>query len=146
MGRLEWLKARYGETRPVDFSRRMAAEWARQRNAYPQLAPGAAAPAGLPQWQSIGPTRATKTENGIKLSVTDSGRVRNILPHPSDPNTVYVLSSSGGIWKTTNFESPYPSWTPITDKAITTSGGAAALGRSPQTVYYGACTAPPTAA
>lgn len=137
MGRLEWLKARYGATRPADFSRRIAQEWAKQRNTYPQLAPGAAPPAGVPQWQSIGPTRAVKTQNDIQLSVTDSGRLRNILPHPTDPNTVYLLSSSGGIWKTSNFESPYPTWTPITDKVITTSGGAAALGRSPQTLYYG---------
>lgn len=137
LGRLEWLKARYGATLPADFSRRMAQEWSRQRSMYPQLAPGATAPAGVPQWQSIGPTRATKTENGIKLSVTDSGRLRTILPHPTDPNTVYVLSSSGGIWKTSNFEAPYPTWTPITDKVITTSGGAAAFGRDPQTLYFG---------
>jgi photosystem II stability/assembly factor-like uncharacterized protein len=137
LGRLEWLKARYGATLPPDFSRRMAQEFYKQRSSYPQLAPGAVAPAGVPQWQSIGPTRANKTENGIKLSVTDSGRVRNILPHPTDPNTLYLLSSSGGIWKTTNFEAPYPAWTPITDKVITTSGGAAAFGRNPQTLYYG---------
>ncbi|TFW33625.1 WD40/YVTN/BNR-like repeat-containing protein [Massilia horti] len=137
MGRLEWLKARYGATLPPDFSRRMAQEFQDQRNTYPQLAPGATAPNGVPRWQSIGPSRANKTENEIKLSVTDSGRLRNILPHPSDPNTVYLLSSSGGIWKTTNFEAPYPTWAPITDKVITTSGGAAALGRNPQTLYYG---------
>ena len=137
MGRLEWQKARYGATMPGDFSQRMAQEFYRQRTTYPQLAPGAAAPAGVPAWQSIGPTRANKTENGIKLSVTDSGRLRNILPHPTDPNTMYVLSSSGGIWKTTNFEAPYPAWSPITDKVITTSGGAAAMGRDPQTLYYG---------
>ena len=44
MGRLEWLKARYGASLPADFSRRMAQEWANQRSAYPQLAPGAAPP------------------------------------------------------------------------------------------------------
>jgi photosystem II stability/assembly factor-like uncharacterized protein len=137
MGRLEWQKARYGATLPADFSQRMAQEFYRQRSTYPQLAPGAAAPAGVPAWQSIGPTRANKAENGIKLSKTDSGRLRNIMPHPTDPNTMYVLSSSGGIWKTTNFEAPYPSWNPITDKAITTSGGFAAMGRDPQTLYYG---------
>ncbi|MGZ5199140.1 MAG: WD40/YVTN/BNR-like repeat-containing protein [Telluria sp.] len=137
LGRLEWLKARYGEKLPADFSRRMAQEFYKQRSSYPQLAPGASAPAGVPRWQSIGPTRANKTQNGIKLSVTDSGRLRNILPDPNDPNTVYVLSSSGGIWKTTHFEAPYPTWNPITDKAITTSGGAAAFGRNSQTIYYG---------
>lgn len=137
MGRLEWQKARYGATVPADFSQRMAQEFYNQRAAYPQLAPGATAAAGVPRWQSIGPTRANKTENGIKLSVTDSGRLRNIMPHPTDPNTVYVLSSSGGMWKTSNFESPYPTWSPITDKVITTSGGAAAMGRDPNTLYYG---------
>lgn len=110
MGRLEWQKARFGATLPADFSQRMAQEFYRQRSTYPQLAPGAAVPA----WQSIGPTRANKTENGIKLSVTDSGRLRTITPHPTDPNTVYVLSSSGGIWKTTNFEAPYPTWASTT--------------------------------
>lgn len=136
-GRLEWQKARFGATLPADFSRRMAAELSRQRSTYPQLAPGASPPAGVPVWTSIGPTRANKTQNDIKLSKTDSGRLRNILPHPTDPNTMYVLSSSGGIWKTTSFESPYPNWVPITDKVITTSGGAAALGGSPNTLYYG---------
>jgi photosystem II stability/assembly factor-like uncharacterized protein len=137
LGRLEWLKARFGATMPADFSQRMIQEWSRQRSTYPQLAPGATPPAGVAQWQSIGPTRAVKTQNYYSLQVTDSGRLRNIMPHPSDPNTVYVLSSSGGIWKTGNFESPYPTWTPITDKVITTSGGSAALGRDPNTLYYG---------
>ncbi|TFV93869.1 hypothetical protein E4K72_19185 [Oxalobacteraceae bacterium OM1] len=136
IGRLEWLKARYG-TLPADFSRRMAQELQRQRSSYPELAPGATPPAGVPVWQSIGPTRANREQNDLKLIRTDSGRLRNILPHPTDPNTVYVLSSSGGIWKTTNFQAPYPAWTPITDKVITTSGGAAAMGRDPQTLYYG---------
>ncbi len=135
-GRLEWQKARYGAL-PADFSKRVAAELARQRKLYPGQAPGAMQAAGIPVWNSIGPARANKTENGIKLSVTDSGRLRTIMPHPTDPNTVYVLSSSGGIWKTTNFESPYPTWSPITDKVITTSGGAAAFGRDPQTLFYG---------
>ena len=136
LGRLEWTKARFG-TIPADFSQKMIAELQRQRITYPQLAPGATPPAGTPLWTSIGPTRANKTQNDIKLSVTDSGRLRNILPHPTDANTLYVLSSSGGLWKTTNFESPYPDWVPVTDKVVTTSGGAAAMGRDPDTLYYG---------
>lgn len=135
-GRMEWTKARYGVI-PADFSQNILNELQRQRSSYPQLAPGATPPAGTPVWTSIGPTRANKTQNGIKLSVTDSGRLRNILPHPTDPNTLYVLSSSGGVWKTSNFESPYPNWVPITDKVITTSGGALAMGRNPDTLYFG---------
>jgi len=136
IGRLEWLKARYGAV-PADFSRRVVQALAAQRSKYPQLAPGAAPPAGVPVWTSIGPTRANREQNGLKLNKTDSGRLRTILPHPTDPNTVYVLSSSGGMWKTSNFESAYPTWLPITDQVITTSGGAAAMGRNPQTLFYG---------
>ena len=116
LGRLEWTKARFG-TIPADFSQKMIAELQRQRSTYPQLAPGATPPVGAPAWTSIGPTRANKTQNDIKLSVTDSGRLRNILPHPTDANTLYVLSSSGGLWKTTNFESPYPDWVPVTERS-----------------------------
>ncbi len=136
-GYVEWQKARFGATLPADYSRRMAAEFAKQRSTYPDLAPGAKAPYGIPSWTSIGPTEAKREQNGVTLKVTDSGRLRNILPHPTDPNIVYVLSSSGGLWKTTNFEDRNPDWIPITDKTITTSGGAAALGRNPNTLYYG---------
>lgn len=136
LGRLEWQKARYGVL-PEDFSQRMIDEINRQRALYPDLAPGATPAPGTPVWTSIGPTRANKTQNDIKLEVTDSGRLRNILPDPTDPNKVYLLSSSGGIWKTTNFEAAYPTWVPITDKVITTSGGSAALGRNSDTLYYG---------
>jgi len=37
-----------------------------------------------------------------------------ILPHPTDPDTVYVLSAGGGLWKTTNFRSPNHKWRPLT--------------------------------
>jgi hypothetical protein len=30
------------------------------------------------------------------------GRIRSILVHPNSPNTMYIGSVSGGIWKTTN--------------------------------------------
>ncbi|MHB1686873.1 MAG: FlgD immunoglobulin-like domain containing protein [Ignavibacteriaceae bacterium] len=40
------------------------------------------------------------------------GRVRAIVVSPSDPNTVYIGSVSGGIWKTTNGGT---SWFPLDD-------------------------------
>ena len=41
--------------------------------------------------------------------------------HPSQRTARLLMgmplaSVAGGIWKTSNFESPYPTWTPITDK------------------------------
>lgn len=40
------------------------------------------------------------------------GRADRIAFHPTDPNTYYVGSSGGGLWKTTNDGT---SWTPLTD-------------------------------
>lgn len=110
---------------------------ARQRQLFPQLMPGAAAPTGTPVWTSIGPTKTEHIENGVKLNLTDSGRMRSILPHPTDPNTVYLLTNGGGLWKTNNFLSEKPNWTALTDTQPTTSGGAAALGKDPNTIYLG---------
>src|SRR5262249_7261535 len=40
-------------------------------------------------------------------------------------------------WKTTNFQKNKPDWVALTDGLITTSGGAAAFGRTPDTIYLG---------
>jgi photosystem II stability/assembly factor-like uncharacterized protein len=136
-GRLEWTRARFSDAKPKDYSARVVKELAAQRSKYPELAPGAAGRSGVPTWRSIGPADAKKAQNFYTLKVTDSGRIRNILPHPTDPNTVYILSSGGGIWKTTNFERKNPTWKSVTDQVITTSGGAAAMGRNPNTLYFG---------
>ncbi|MGH7151134.1 MAG: WD40/YVTN/BNR-like repeat-containing protein, partial [Planctomycetota bacterium] len=40
------------------------------------------------------------------------GRVRSILPHPTDPDTLFAGSVSGGIWKTTDGGS---SWSAVDD-------------------------------
>ena len=91
-----------------------------------------------PAWVNIGPFGQQFGQNGSFTGQTiDSGRLRTILVHPTDGNTVYVLSSGGGLWKTSNFESAVPSWTPLTDFLPTTAGGAAAFGRVPATIYLG---------
>lgn len=40
-------------------------------------------------WQSVGPSNV-------------GGRIRAIVVKPGDPNTIYIGSASGGIWKTTD--------------------------------------------
>src|SRR5205814_7716863 len=95
-------------------------------------------PGSGPSWISIGPTGANFEQNGSFTGlVRDSGRARTILPHPTDPDTVYLLTSGGGLWKTTNFESSNTSWIPLTDNLPTTGGGAVAFGRSPNVLYLG---------
>ncbi len=137
LARNEWLKQVYGVNPPADFGQRLFQELQIQQSTYPQQVAGAQAPAGIPVWQSIGPTRDVRTFNFFQLQVTDSGRLRVILPHPTDPNTVYVLSSGGGVWKTTDFTDPHPTWVPKTDGVFTTSGGSMAFGRDPNTLYLG---------
>jgi hypothetical protein len=48
-----------------------------------------------------------------------------------------VLTSSGGLWRTSNFSDPRPAWRPTTDTILSTSGGGAALGKNPETIYLG---------
>ncbi|MBU0638524.1 MAG: hypothetical protein KKB50_06640 [Planctomycetes bacterium] len=91
-----------------------------------------AAPRGA-SWHLLGP-RPIIDEY---WSGTDdaSGRVVSIAPHPSDPNTVYIASASGGIWKTVDKGS---TWVPLTDELATLNHGAVALDPSnPDTVYAG---------
>jgi len=48
-----------------------------------------------PVWVPIGPEGRTTRPNGAFTGyVRDSGRVRKLLPHPTDPDTLYLLSSA----------------------------------------------------
>ena len=63
------------------------------------------------------------------------GRVISIAPHPTDANTAYIASASGGLWKTTNGGT---TWTPLTDELATLNCGAVAISASsPNTVILG---------
>ncbi len=120
-----------------DFVGDMLLQAQGQRALYPQLLPGVAPAPGIPVWFNMGPIKSNHIQNGVLLTVTDSGRARTILPHPTNPNIVYFLTSSGGLWKTTDFQKNKPDWVALTDGVITTSGGAAAFGRTPDTIYLG---------
>ncbi len=66
---------------------------------------------------------------------TVSGRISYVLPHPTDPNTVYIASAGGGVWRTTDGGT---TWTPLTDGLPNITGGALAFDPTdPNTVYYG---------
>lgn len=108
-----------------------------ERARFPQLVGAAPLAPGIPAWFSIGPTTSNHIQNGVLRTVVDSGRMRSILPHPSDPNIMYLLTSSGGLWKTTDFLMNKPHWASKTDFLATTSGGSAAFGRDPNTIYLG---------
>ena len=134
-GRIEASRAKGPVTEEVKLN--AIRELQRQQQLYSQQLPGANAPAGIPSWISLGPTEARYETNDVTLKVSDSGRIRTILPHPSDPDTMYVLTSGGGLWKTATFTHKNPHWAAKTDALISTSGGSAAFGRNPNTLYLG---------
>jgi Bacterial Ig-like domain (group 3) len=91
-----------------------------------------------PVWVPIGPTGANYESNGsFSGHVRDSGRARKFLPHPTDPDTLFFLTSGGGLWVTHNFTAANTTWTPLTDDLPTTSGGSMAFGRTPDVIYLG---------
>src|SRR5437867_3972907 len=91
-----------------------------------------------PKWVNIGPTGADYEQNGSFTGfVIDSGRARTILPHPTNPDIVYFLTSGGGLWMTSNFTASPPTWQPLTDGLVSTSGGSVAFGRTPSVLYLG---------
>ena len=75
-------------------------------------------------WQPLGPS---------PLGDGNGGRITSIAPHPTDNNTFYVGSASGGVWKYQN-----GTWTALTDKMPHGSIGAVALDpKNPDIVYAG---------
>ncbi len=91
-----------------------------------------------PRWVNIGPTGADYEQNGSFTGhVRDSGRARTILPHPTNKNIVYVLTSGGGLWQTNNWAAADTKWRVLTDDLPTTGGGSVAFGRNPNTLYLG---------
>jgi len=126
--RLQWERETFGLTTPE--YRSTAIKEGKKHNDK-KNAPG-------PKWVSIGPTGADYEQNGSFTGhVRDSGRARAILPHPTNPEVVYVLTSGGGLWRTNNWSSPNTSWTSLTDDLPTTGGGSVAFGKNPNTLYLG---------
>jgi hypothetical protein len=90
-----------------------AAEQEKQRWSLPRQ--GAFAVGGQ-SWVSLGPTDARIVRNaGNPYPAIDSGRLVTVRVDPRDRNVVYIATAWGGVWKTYNFTSPMPAWTPLTD-------------------------------
>ena len=87
-------------------------------------------------WINLGPTNASFEKNGITYTKVDSGRVRRVLVHPTDPNIIYVATAGGGVWKTFDGTTPVsdlpggstgPTWRPITESVGSLSVGSMAM-------------------
>jgi hypothetical protein len=135
--RAEWMRERFAGNLDTDFARLVIAETEKERAAQGSAVNGTIAPAAPGQWFSIGPVRSNWIQNGVRVTASDTGRLRTILPHPSNLDVVYILTSSGGLWKTTNFRQPRPRWTAISESLPSMAGGSIAFGASPETIYHG---------
>lgn len=92
-------------------------------------------PAGRPQmargastlgWVNLGPIANSTSTNFPDI---DNGRPVAIVPHPTQPHTLFLATSGGGVFKCTNADpgsSTDWTWTAITD-ALPTAGGSGNL-------------------
>ncbi len=97
-------------------------------------------PAGVgPLYIPEGPTSLAngQTENIVSPSGTPnpvSGGIQTVLADPTDPNTLYIGTVNGGVWKTTNAQAAGgPIWSPLTDSLPSLSIGALAFDKSDAT-------------
>ncbi len=111
--------------RAMDAARQQHAAMLAQQAASPQLS-SLSAP-----WQAVGPNQVASIAYG---NVT--GRVTAIAIDPADPtgNTVYLGTTGGGVWKSTNATGPSASVTfvPLTDTlpVFNANAGTSAFHRS----------------
>jgi photosystem II stability/assembly factor-like uncharacterized protein len=120
------------------FRRFMLEAAERERSKWGALIPGfegrPSTRGGGPSWTNLGPTRADFIQNGsFILNVTDTGRVRSIVPHPSDPNILYVSFSGGGVWRTHDAGA---NWTPLTEALGSLSTGSLAMDPTNPSILY----------
>jgi hypothetical protein len=136
-GRAEAQKEQFGGEFTPEFMEALLNAANQQAAEYgPAGRGGIKVPAGG-AWTNVGPYRSNWIQNGVRVNESDTGRVRKFLVHPTNPDIVYVLKSSGGLWKTTNFSHPRPNWRPMSDNVLSTSGGSVAFGKDPETLYLG---------
>ena len=113
----------------------------RERDRWSSVAPAASSRNALTAvsaggaFVNIGPTSADSAFNAYVYHETDSGRARQIVPHPTDPNVVYLSTSGGGVWKSYDGGA---GWEPIADGLGSLSIGALALDPgAPDVLYLG---------
>ncbi|MCA1826907.1 MAG: hypothetical protein LC689_08200 [Myxococcales bacterium] len=110
---------------------------ARERDRYDIGAPRRAMFAAVQgsTFVNLGPTSADSEFNGGQYFEIDSGRARQVVPHPWNKDILYLSTATGGVWKSYDAGA---GWEPITDALGTTAIGALAMDPSnPDILYVG---------
>lgn len=96
---------------------------------------GALAKVSSTAWTPIGPSPIPNGQVSGGGTVAVSGRVTAIAVHPTDPNTAYVGTAQGGVYRTIDGGA---NWTPIFDNAASLAIGAVTIDPvHPSTVFVG---------
>ena len=72
-------------------------------------------------WTQLGPSAIAQSPEFTGPVM--SGRVETAAADPTNPNVMYVAADGGGVWKTTDWLSTSPTWTPLTDAQSSTVTG-----------------------
>jgi hypothetical protein len=100
--------------------------------------PSALSAASTSAFVNLGPTRADFAVNGDTYAEIDSGRIRQVVAHPMDPDVLYVSTAGGGVWKTYTATANTVLWEPLTDAIGTTAVGTLAMDPSnPDILFLG---------
>jgi photosystem II stability/assembly factor-like uncharacterized protein len=102
---------------------------------------------GYEAWKSIGNSHAFKalaapawnqvSTTGSQSGHT-SGRARSIAFHPTDPNTVWIATAQGGIWRTNEIYAESPKWVNLSENLPTLAMGAIAVDpKDPNIIFAG---------
>jgi photosystem II stability/assembly factor-like uncharacterized protein len=102
---------------------------------------------GYEAWREIGNEHAFKamaapawkqvTMTGSQSGHT-SGRARSIAFHPTDPNTVWIATAQGGIWRTNEIYAESPKWVNLSENLPTLAMGAIAVDpNDPNIIFAG---------
>lgn len=73
-------------------------------------------------WKNQGPAPIRTIQPTFDLDQV--GAVHTVVTHPTDPQTIWVGTVNGGIWKTTNAKDAKPNWVSETDQLASLSIGA----------------------
>src|SRR5260370_6638202 len=101
------------------------------------LAPDGVGPAITPIWVNPDSSRRASVLYGQLQTWPIGGVVVAIRVDPRSADTVYVATASAGVWKSTDFTSAAPNWTPITDGVGLATGAIDLDPRQPAPVYVG---------
>ena len=82
-------------------------------------------PIGGALWKSVGPAgiRYGQTEN-LAPDNKVAGAVHVTVPHPTNPNRMWIGTVNGGVWETRNARATNPTWRPLTESLPSLSIGA----------------------